>query len=326
MTEFLDGIRSQVKGRLDEIEPEYTTLRRTLGALYGDEPTEVDAAEVRESERLRHELEAVSRNYEAAHEEAAAYNKEAAAYRERADDLSEKLLRADKRVEEKVSELGRAQARITELQSRPTGNGKVDPWELPSIPDDAPVTRMRANKAIGSDDPFVTLPLDLIGDFDTGAQFHVVRQGDNLVLVPNGESVVKKAPIRLTTESVRDAACGFERPFTRLELADKLGCTPSAVGAHMTPMVESGKFTQVEEQRGKARVIVYTYVDPRSERGPTQRPRHDTPTTRSAGRTVPGTGKPAGPASKPGKLKAQQQRAANGGRAVRKKRVGGVRK
>jgi hypothetical protein len=139
---------------------------------------------------------------------------------------------------------------------------------------------------------------------------------------PEPEPKRQRGPyIRLTPEALRDWAVEKGRTvgrFTRPEMVEELGVSPTTATNKSNELVTRGWFRP--ERNG--RTLVFSYVPPQ-EGGPGgPKAAAKQKAGRSNGhRAVPGTGRPAGPASTPGALKRQQRKA----KIVKPKPVKGVR-
>jgi uncharacterized coiled-coil protein SlyX len=134
---------------------------------------------------------------------------------------------------------------------------------------------------------------------------------------PARKPAPKPRPPQVTTkgtpEEVRDWVVSIGRPFDIPDFMKKFGVSSVTAGKKLAPWVERGvlKMEKVENP-GTPKKNQYTYIAPPASSTPRNRPVHDNPRSGGGGRQaqIPGTGKPHGPASTPGKLKKQQAKAA----------------
>lgn len=127
--------------------------------------------------------------------------------------------------------------------------------------------------------------------------------------------------VRLTAEALRDWAVKKGRTqghFTRPEMIEELGISATSAVNKSNELVEKGWFAP---QRNGG-TLVFSYVDPKQQPGGGPKvPAREKRGRSNGSRAVPGTGRPAGPASTPGALKRQQAKA----KIVKPKPVKGVR-
>lgn len=308
---FIEDLTESTRARIEELRPEWEKLQKIL-SVATDHPitSQLEEADTQIA-LLAGDLEVV-RN-------------ERDDMKARLDDLArlrDRLDSAQAHADELQAEITEQRARVIELEAvvdaqkaelsvlRQGFGGK--PPEPPE-PDEAPKPELEsADKA--EDTPE-----------------HVSVQAPEPSADPAPVSI-RRRPRGVTLEEVRDVireCFRADEEFGVGDVKDALHNDSSQVNKHVRTLYEQGTLGRTGGIRG--RYVRYYFIKPDGS-GPTTRPRGEllhlpgaNSQRRSGQGAVPGTGKPEGPAAKPGQLKRQQAAAAKVGRKIKPKRVGGVR-
>lgn len=317
---FVQYLQDRAKERLSELEPEVTALKAMIAAGSGEtyDPM-TDEGAVHEREAARGVIDRLQSEHKAALEDRdrrlASLLSEVSALKARTDTDAALIEDRDRRLEDRIRQNEELAAPITELE------------------EDADHSAMSRR--------ILTLEGELaerdaeISELKSARKREGTPEQGSPPAPPETEKAVTppKANGELKLEAVRDGIrakfdAGEEFTTTDVIVKLELGDIPrSTLSDRIRTLTESGFLKRTGGERGPS--VRWQWTRPSSNGQPTSRPRGEPhiPQPDAPKRTsqIGGTGKPTGPASKPGALKQQQARAAAGGARVKPRRVGGVR-